>query len=84
MGLGRAEEIGGNAIGVEGEFERFADFQQDVAAGEAVLGVFRELGIDVGFDDLLAGGDFAFLAGEVDAFAEVAQDEGAPCVFRLM
>jgi hypothetical protein len=78
--LRRAEEIAVEAGGVEGKIQGFANFQQDVAAREAGLRIFRELGIDVVFDDLLAGGDFAFLAGEIDAFAKVAQDEGAPCV----
>jgi hypothetical protein len=76
-----AVEIAVHAGGVEGKIEGFADVQQHGAAGEAVLRVFRECGIDVVFDDLMAGGDLALLTGEIDAFAEVVQDEGAPWVF---
>ncbi len=48
------------------------------------MGVFGEFGIDVGFDDLLICRDFALLAGEVDGFPKIAQDEGAPWVLRLL
>jgi hypothetical protein len=83
--LGRtAEEIAVHAVGVERKIQRFADFEKDVAAGEASFGILGKFGIDMVFDDLPAGGDFAFLARQIDAFAEVAQDEGAPWVFRLM
>jgi hypothetical protein len=79
--LRRPEEVAGDAGGVEGQVQGFADSQKNVAAGAAVIRVFGEFGIDVGFDDVLAGGDFAFLAGEIDAFPKIAQDEGAPGVF---
>jgi len=70
--------------GVEGQIEGFADFLEDVSAFDALVRVFGEFRGYVRFDSFVGDGVFVPFVGDVDPFAEIAEDGAAPWVFRRM
>jgi hypothetical protein len=71
---GRAEEVGGKAVGVEGDVEGFADSEEEGRAGDFLLRVAGEFGGYAILDVSLGDGGFAFFLGDVDGVAEIAED----------